>query len=138
VISENYSVKEEWLRHYSCWPLPWLTICAVSIEFYYYIYRDSSLIWKPKYKFELHRWFTYSFLHVGPRHFFTNVCFQIILGLFVEYEHKSFRMFLIYFIGVVSGSLMHSVMDPVRPLCGASGGIYAIIGMSELECDSVL
>ena len=41
------------------------------------------------------------------------------------------RMTLIYVVGVISGSLFHSVANPCIPLVGASGGIYALFGKSS-------
>ena len=37
-------------------------------------------------------------------------------------------MTIIYVVGVISGSLFHSVANPCIPLVGASGGIYALFG----------
>jgi len=143
-FTEEKYEKEEWLRDYSCWPLPLVTIISVSIELYFFIsfssgenyskqLINSEYLWTAEHKSEWHRWFTYSFLHSGSRHLFFNLTIQIILGLFVEFEHKWVRMAFIYSIGVASGALMHSVMDPVRSLCGASGGIYAIIGAAIMK-----
>ena len=42
-------------------------------------------------------------------------------------EHKSFRTFLIFFFGSLGGSFYHGIFS-CHPLCGASGGIYALIG----------
>ena len=75
---------------------------------------------------------------------------QIALGLFIEFEHKVkiligklqrtfmlnehiqwVRMTIIYVVGVISGSLFHSVANPCIPLVGASGGIYALFGESS-------
>jgi len=39
-------------------------------------------------------------------------------------------MTFIYVVGVISGSLFHSVANPCIPLVGASGGIYALFGKS--------
>ena len=34
------------------------------------------------------RWFTYSFCHGSPLHLGLNVALQILIGVFVEFEHK--------------------------------------------------
>ena len=43
------------------------------------------------------------------------------------------RMTLIYVVGVISGSLFHSVANPCIPLVGASGGIYALFGKNSSD-----
>ena len=43
------------------------------------------------------------------------------------------RMTIIYVVGVISGSLFHSVANPCIPLVGASGGIYALFGKSSSD-----
>ena len=42
-------------------------------------------------------------------------------------EHKSVRTFLIFFFGSLGGTLFHAIFS-CHPLCGASGGIYALLG----------
>nr|CAI5862695.1 unnamed protein product [Callosobruchus analis] len=41
--------------------------------------------------------------------------------------HRWQRVLLIYFAGVLAGSLAHSVVDPNIMLGGASGGVYSIM-----------
>ncbi len=52
---------------------------------------------------------------------------QLFVGLPLELSHGSFRVALVYFFGVVSGSLGTSAVDPNVFLAGASGGVYALI-----------
>ena len=42
-------------------------------------------------------------------------------------SHGSLRVFIVYILGVLSGSLSVSVFDPKIFLAGASGGCYALI-----------
>ena len=105
---------EEWFRGFNCWPLPLLTLSMCLIETYYYVMftiapdyvdalLDTGLAWTPKTRNETHRfiiylvlnryinyfrWFTYSFLHGGSSHFFTNIMLQVMVGLLIEMEHK--------------------------------------------------
>lgn len=41
--------------------------------------------------------------------------------------HKWWRVLLIYFAGVLAGSLATSIADPSVKLAGASGGVYSLI-----------
>lgn len=52
---------------------------------------------------------------------------QILIGTPLEMVHRWWRVLIIYFAGVVAGSLGTSVMDPTVKLAGASGGVYALI-----------
>ena len=42
-------------------------------------------------------------------------------------------MTIIYVVGVISGSLFHSVASPCTTLAGASGGLYALIGKNSSD-----
>ena len=87
----------------------------VSIEIYFYFglkshetwsdsYNDrlmrNTLIWRHSKKNEIYPWFTYSFLHANASHLAGNLVLQIVLGLLLEMEHKSVRIFIIYVAGV--------------------------------------
>ena len=56
-----------------------------------------------------------------------NLLVQIMLGIPLEMVHKWWRVLIIYFAGVLAGSLGTSVSDPAVYLAGASGGVYALI-----------
>ena len=42
-------------------------------------------------------------------------------------------MTIIYVVGVISGSLFHSVVNPCSPMVGAQGGIYALFGKNSSD-----
>lgn len=52
---------------------------------------------------------------------------QVLLGLPLEMAHEWWRVLLVYFCGVLAGSLGSSIVDPAVHLGGASGGVYALI-----------
>ena len=75
---------------------------------------------------------------------------QIALGLFIEFEHKVcksshfksttinecfqwVRMTIIYLVGVISGSLFHSVLNPCNSIVGGPVGIYALFGKNSSD-----
>ncbi len=88
-------------------------------------------------------------------HIVNNVIMQLVLGILLEMVHKWWRVLVIYFVGVLAGSLATSseslsllaksydqkcqnivyvtkyfaiiVAEPYNFLAGASGGVYALI-----------
>jgi len=62
-----------------------------------------------------------------------NLMLQVMVGLLIEMEHKWVRLSFIYVIGVISGSLFHSVVSPCASLVGASGGIFALLGAAAVK-----
>ncbi|KAA0191295.1 Rhomboid protein [Fasciolopsis buskii] len=67
-------------------------------------------------------------IHNGYVHLAFNCLLQLVLGTLLELVHKFWRCGLVYLLGVIAGSLAHSVSDPYVLLAGASGGCYALIG----------
>ena len=43
------------------------------------------------------------------------------------------RMTIIYVVGVISGSLFYSVVNPCNSMVGAQGGIYALLGKNSSD-----
>uniref|UniRef100_A0ABD2WT52 EF-hand domain-containing protein n=1 Tax=Trichogramma kaykai TaxID=54128 RepID=A0ABD2WT52_9HYME len=87
----------------------------------------TLFIYNPSKRYQAWRYFTYMFVHVGSFHLAVNLLVQIMLGIPLEMVHKWWRVLIIYFAGVVAGSLGTSVSDPSVFLAGASGGVYALI-----------
>lgn len=56
-----------------------------------------------------------------------NLLVQILLGIILEVFHSWWRVMMIYFAGVLAGSLGTFVFDSVHQLAGASGGVYSLI-----------
>ncbi|XP_064616287.1 rhomboid-related protein 2-like [Liolophura sinensis] len=88
----------------------------------------SPLIYKADRRYEAWRFITYMFIHIGYLHLTFNVIIQLVLGVPLEWVHSWWRVPIIYLIGVISGSLAHSLTDHAVDLAGASGGGYALIG----------
>uniref|UniRef100_A0A2S2QA75 rhomboid protease n=2 Tax=Sipha flava TaxID=143950 RepID=A0A2S2QA75_9HEMI len=87
----------------------------------------STFIYNPHRRHEAWRYVTYMFVHVGQTHLTVNLIVQLLLGVPLEMVHRGWRVILIYFSGVIAGSLATSVTDPSVYLAGASGGVYALI-----------
>lgn len=60
-------------------------------------------------------------------HLVVNIGVQLVLGVPLEMVHKWWRVQIIYFAGVIAGSLAHSITDPSCRLAGASGGVYSLL-----------
>ncbi|RZC41427.1 rhomboid-related protein 2 [Asbolus verrucosus] len=87
----------------------------------------SIFIYDPYKRIEIWRFITYMFVHVGAFHLFVNLLVQILLGIPLEMVHRWWRVLIIYFCGVLAGSLATSIADPNVKLAGASGGVYSLI-----------
>ena len=90
-------------------------------------YVEGPLIFNPYKKWEVWRFLTYMLVHSGYFHIIFNLLIQLLLGVPLEMVHRWWRILLVYFSGVVAGSLATSISDPEVYLAGASGGVYAII-----------
>ncbi|XP_030747629.1 rhomboid-related protein 1 isoform X2 [Sitophilus oryzae] len=87
----------------------------------------TLFIYEPYKRYEVWRYFTYMFVHIGVYHLIINLAVQILLGIPLEMVHKWWRVLVVYFAGVLAGSLGTSIADPSVKLAGASGGVYSLI-----------
>jgi len=83
---------------------------------------------------EVWRYFTYSLVHVDLGHLLPNLALFLGLSISLHSKFKNsllgfFWIFLLYVIGVVSGSLAFYVFDD-GTLMGCSGGVYCLLGAS--------
>ncbi|WAR31567.1 RHBL2-like protein [Mya arenaria] len=141
------SMKQDFLEHYTCCPPPlFMPIISIVEIVVFIIYamelkdtKDpvtatsgvplySPFIYKPSRRYEAWRYLTYLLIHQGYMHLVGNLIFQLLLGLPLEFVHKFWRVAVVYFCGVIAGSLAHSLTDHSIALAGASGGCYALIG----------
>jgi len=76
--------------------------------------------------------FTYMFMHGDVFHIFFNMFGLFIFGLHVERQMGS-KEFLLYYLvtgimaGIFSFGVYYTFSDPLIPLVGASGAIYAVM-----------
>jgi len=91
----------------------------------------SKLIYNPTRRFEVWRYFTYMFVHIGIQHFLFNMLMQIVVGVSLEMSQPglvgSLRVMMVYLCGVLAASLGTSLSDPSNFIAGASGGVYSLI-----------
>ncbi|XP_033731802.1 rhomboid-related protein 2-like [Pecten maximus] len=140
-------MREDFIANYTCCPPPIFMITISIVEIIVFVVyalelKDTSnpvtantgvpsyspLIYLPKRRYEAWRFVTYMFIHQGYLHIISNLIFQLLLGLPLEMVNKFWRILIIYVLGVIAGSLAHSVTDHDVALAGASGGCYALIG----------
>ncbi|KAL1501693.1 hypothetical protein ABEB36_006975 [Hypothenemus hampei] len=84
-------------------------------------------LYEPSKRQQAWRFLTYMFVHTGYVHIVVNMAFQLLFGLPLEMVHRWWRVSLLYFAGVIAGSLATSVTDPWVKLAGASAGVYALL-----------
>ncbi|CAG5115935.1 unnamed protein product [Candidula unifasciata] len=87
----------------------------------------NKAMYHPTRRHEAWRFVTYCFLHPGYVDLIFNVIIQIVLGFPLEVIFSTWRMVIVYFCGVISGSLAQSIIDHYVGLTGAAGGAYAIM-----------
>ncbi|XP_015114405.1 rhomboid-related protein 3-like [Diachasma alloeum] len=125
--------NEQYKEEYSCRPPAVAMIIMSIIEIILYVYdrelggAANFLIYNPTRRYEAWRYVTYMFVHKGIIHLGGNLSIQIMLGIPLEMVHKWWRVLIIYFAGVIAGSLGTSVALPKFYLAGASGGVFALM-----------
>ena len=87
----------------------------------------SVLVYSPARRDEFWRFLSYCLVHAGVQHILFNMAMQLFVGLPLEASHSGARVAVVYFAGVLAGSLGTSALDPEVFLAGASGGVYALI-----------
>ncbi|XP_018562743.1 rhomboid-related protein 2-like [Anoplophora glabripennis] len=87
----------------------------------------THFMYEPNRRREVWRYVTYMFVHIGVFHLLVNLLVQILLGIPLEMVHKWWRVLVVYFAGVLAGSLGTSIVDPTVKLAGASGGVYSLV-----------
>ncbi|XP_046980109.1 rhomboid-related protein 2-like [Schistocerca americana] len=130
----------EYEEQYSCWPPAVCMIIISIVEVITFLFdvvtmgttaadgpAAVALMYDPHKRYEAWRYLTYMFVHVRPFHLIANLLVQILLGIPLEMVHHGWRVLIVYFAGVIAGSLGTSVSDPSVYLAGASGGVYALI-----------
>ena len=65
-------------------------------------------------------------MHAGYEHILVNVLLMWLVGLSLEMSNTWWRVATVYLLGVLSSSLLTSLIWPDTFLAGASGGVYAL------------
>lgn len=67
-------------------------------------------------------------VHFGLNHIGFNMMAQLLFGTPIERVHGTYRIMLLYQLGVFGSSLFAGWTDPMKIVVGASGGVYTILG----------
>ncbi|TKR68033.1 hypothetical protein L596_024082 [Steinernema carpocapsae] len=153
--------KFSYLLQYRCCPPPLIMIMATIAQiaiYFFYVYHPqrgiapdwntvptkSPLIYAPaatRHWWELWRFVTYMFVHIGYSHLITNCLVQLFLGVPLELVHQ-WRLGIVYFASGIFGCMLMAVTSPTTYVAGSSGGVYGllaahvsdlIINWSEME-----
>lgn len=76
-------------------------------------------------------------IHGDLLHLSVNMIQQLILGVPMECVN-AWRVMIVYLSGILSGSLMSSILYPQTGLCGASTGVFALYGAFFFRMYNVL
>ncbi|KAJ6646357.1 Protein rhomboid, partial [Pseudolycoriella hygida] len=87
----------------------------------------EKLVYSPVRRKEIWRYFSYNFLHSDAVHLFINVFIQLLVAFPLETEQGHWKVFVVYFIGVISGGIGASVFQPDLLMVGASAGVYSLL-----------
>ena len=131
-IFKAFAYAEE----FSCTPIKWFIPTISILETIVFVYHCihlsnqhdqviglhgpapicSTFIYNPHRRYQIWRYVTYMFVHIGLLHFVFNMIMQLVVGVFLEMEQEgwkgSFRVMAVYFSGVLAGSLGTTVADP--------------------------
>ncbi|KAM7533109.1 hypothetical protein Aperf_G00000124801 [Anoplocephala perfoliata] len=152
-ITEEEYIPEVYLKAFKCCPppifCPLIVLVHVAVYIYYAVELNqrataeaynaltwvsgfpyfSPLSFDPRRRREVWRFFTYMFIHEGIWHIVFNSFMTLTLGSLLEWVHGSWRMVVLYFAGILAGSLAASVWDTTAVGVGAAGGVFAVIGV---------
>lgn len=80
-------------------------------------------------RFNVWRWFSYQFTHVGFNHIFYNMLMLVLMGIALEGLNGTLHTFAMFNIGVFGGACCWMVSDAHTETVGMSGGCYSLIGI---------
>ncbi|VDL81060.1 unnamed protein product [Nippostrongylus brasiliensis] len=152
VITPQQRVEvHSYIDEYSCCPPPLfillISIIEVAVFFYYYWTEPHSpdedifsvcagcyvnnqvgpLLFAPKLRAQVWRFFSYTLLHAGLIHLLGNIIVQLVIGVPLEVVHKPWRIGPLYLMAVLTGALLQYTLDPKVYMVGASAGVYALL-----------
>jgi rhomboid protease GluP len=124
--------------------MPWITAILVGVQLRLYFWTalpdaDSWFLehlanWAPAVLElgQVHRLFSYGFLHIGLTHLAFNMLFLAYAGWNLERAMGRMNLLFIYLASIFSGGLLSMIMSPDRPSLGASGGDFGLIAAAVI------
>lgn len=77
---------------------------------------------------EIWRWWTYQFTHIGPMHVGMNCFLTLGFGLPLEGQNGPHRVIMVFNLGVFGGACASWLTHPLDVTVGMSGGVYSLMG----------
>ncbi|KAJ6643860.1 Rhomboid-related protein 1, partial [Pseudolycoriella hygida] len=117
-------------RQQRYFPIFMIGISLIQVLLMYKTDDDKLLMifgFDPHRRHEIWRLVTIMLAHSGLSHLWSNVIFQLILGVLLEIVHGWKRIAIIYVSSIVGGSLFISVLSPGTYAVGASAGDYGLL-----------
>ncbi|XP_053664555.1 rhomboid-related protein 2 [Anopheles marshallii] len=112
------------------WTVPWSLLIVSALQIAIFTYDNDAinqkLIFSPVKQYEVWRFVTYTFLHMGTVHLVLNIIIQILVAFPLETEQGHGKVLFVYFIGTLAGALGASVFEPTL-MVGASAGVYCLL-----------
>lgn len=89
--------------------------------------RFSVLTFQPKNRIQAWRYVSYWLLHGNIAQITCNLILMLVLGIPLELVHGSVRVGVLYFLGIVTGSMFALVLNIDSVLIGATSGVYSLV-----------
>jgi len=80
-------------------------------------------------RWQIWRWISYQFTHIGIAHILMNCILCVVMGIPLEGVHGWWRMAIMFNVGVFGGAMCYYVTDGHHGVVGCSGGCYSLIGI---------
>eukprot|EP00403_Amphidinium_massartii_P040584 CAMPEP_0178454220 /NCGR_PEP_ID=MMETSP0689_2-20121128/45236_1 /TAXON_ID=160604 /ORGANISM="Amphidinium massartii, Strain CS-259" /LENGTH=765 /DNA_ID=CAMNT_0020080127 /DNA_START=22 /DNA_END=2317 /DNA_ORIENTATION=- len=84
-------------------------------------------------RWQLWRWWTYQFTHVGTQHILAKCCLNVLYGVPLEGVLGTSILAALYNIGILGGACLSLINDAHAPVVGMSAGCYAMLGIHLVD-----
>ncbi|KAG4073431.1 hypothetical protein HA402_000655 [Bradysia odoriphaga] len=130
-LAVNKKRKSFRLRDCCPWTTPWILLTNSMVQIIVFFFGSDEvfekLVYSPTRRKEIWRYFSYNLLHSDSVHLFINVFIQLLVAFPLETEQGHLKVFVVYFIGVISGGIGASIFQPDLLMVGASAGVYSLL-----------
>jgi len=122
------------------WPPPWFSLILTTVHLILFLVTSydqegtgkeiiKALEFDTDFRSQPWRYVTYSLVHLDSSHIISNMLLQMFTACLLEMRHGPWRVFVLFFTGVISSSLAYYTFDD-SILLGSSGGVYCLVASS--------